>query len=605
MSGIGGWFNMPHNPESAAVLVRMQAALHGETTEAATAEECRHALGVSRSSTPTGTYRDNELLVAWQGWPGDPGGGADPGGHIAHLYRQHGREFLQYLPGPCALALIDHRNELCMLAIDRLGIFTLYYTQREEGVVFASTPTAVLAHTGIGDALDRQSIFNYLYFHVVPAPRSIYAEVERLTPGQCLTLDHGHSELRYYWQAPYFDTGAASPAAQAEEFRVRLQQAVQRCAEDDKVGAFLSGGTDSSTVAGMLSRVRGAPVDTYSIGFDAVGFDETSYAKIAARHFGSRYHEYYVTPEDVCRAIPLLAAAYDEPFGNASAVPAYYCARLAADDGMHTLLAGDGGDEIFAGNARYAKQKIFELYGEVPAVMRHTLLEPLAFNLPGAALLPPLRKLRSYIEQARVPLPDRLESYNFLHQHDMRQIFTDEFLADIDSEEPLRSLREIYQRTASNDSVNRMMHVDLKITLADNDLRKVNRTAELAGIRVRYPLLDEQLVEFAGRVPASLKLKGYQLRYFFKDALKDFLPPEIIKKSKHGFGLPFGLWMHQHAPLRELAYDSLASFKQRGYLRPAYLGQLVTLHRDQHSTYYGTMIWVLMMLEQWLQVHRR
>src|SRR3569623_3112948 len=134
MSGIGGWFNMPHNPESAAVLVRMQAALHGEPTEAATAEECRHALGVSRSRTPTGTYRDTELLVAWQGWPGDPGGGAAPGGRIARLYRQHGREFLQYLPGPCALALLDHRNDLCLLALDRLGNYTLYSPQRAAGV---------------------------------------------------------------------------------------------------------------------------------------------------------------------------------------------------------------------------------------------------------------------------------------------------------------------------------------------------------------------------------------------------------------------------------------------------------------------------------------
>lgn len=607
MSGICGWFNSPTDT-SGTRLATMQGALHGIAADLQ--ENGPHAFSCARGTIPSGVYVTPALSVAWLGWLSAPlGGESDPGSRIAACRSANGAaetHWLQALKGPCAFALIDHRTGRGLLVADRMGHHTLYYAQSGDTLIFGSTTASVLAHCGVDNSLDPQSIFNYLYFHAVPAPRSIYRSVGRLLPGECLIFDQGQITRQFYWQAPYTDSDAAvAPSEQAREFRTLLRRAVENCAQDQATGAFLSGGTDSSTVAGMLAQVRGAPVDTYSIGFDAEGFDETSYAKLAARHFGTRYHEYYVTPDDVCRAIPLIAAGYDEPFGNASAVPAYYCARLAADDGIHTLLAGDGGDEIFAGNARYVKQKIFELYGTVPGGLRHGLIEPLAFKLPGGSQLAPLRKLRSYIEQARIPLPDRLETYNFLHQEDIRQIFNDDFLEQVNAEEPVEDLRAIYARTASRDPVNRMMHVDLKVTLADNDLRKVGRTCELAGMGVRYPLLDEDLVEFAGRVPATLKLKGFQLRYFFKDALKEFLPPEIIKKSKHGFGLPFGLWMHEHAPLRELAYDSLISLKQRGYLRPGYLDRLITLHRDQHSTYYGAMIWVLMMLEQWLQHHRR
>jgi asparagine synthase (glutamine-hydrolysing) len=165
-------------------------------------------------------------------------------------------------------------------------------------------------------------------------------------------------------------------------------------------------------------------------------------------------------------------------------------------------------------------------------------------------------------------------------------------------------MREVYWRTASGSCVNRMMHLDLKLTLADNDLRKVNRMCELAGVAVRYPLLDEEMVAFSGQIPPSSKVKGLKLRYFFKEALRDFLPPETLSKSKHGFGLPFGIWMLNHAGLRELAYDSLDAFQRRGYVKREYLDQLLEQHRTGHATYYGVMIWVVMMLEQWFREHR-
>jgi asparagine synthase (glutamine-hydrolysing) len=201
-------------------------------------------------------------------------------------------------------------------------------------------------------------------------------------------------------------------------------------------------------------------------------------------------------------------------------------------------------------------------------------------------------------------LPDRLETYNFLHRSPLEEIFTTEFLAAIRSDSPVIQLREAYDRTWGADSyLNRMMHVDLKFTLADNDLRKVSTMTEAAGIEVRYPLLDEDLLDFSGTLPDDFKVRGTALRWFFKEALRDLLPSEIISKSKHGFGLPFGLWSQRHEPLRELVGDSLTSLARRGWVRPSYLEHLLRHQRDTHATYYGVMIWVCMMLEQWLQAH--
>jgi asparagine synthase (glutamine-hydrolysing) len=295
-----------------------------------------------------------------------------------------------------------------------------------------------------------------------------------------------------------------------------------------------------------------------------------------------------------------VARADDEPFGNASAVPTYCCARLARADGIHVMLAGDGGDEIFGGNTRYAKQTLFEAYRLVPGPLRAGFVEPL-LGIPGLSRVPGVRKALSYVRQARVPLPDRLESYNFLVRERLAEILDGDFLSVISPEQPFEVMREVYERTASGSAVNRMMHLDLKQTLADNDLRKVTRMCSLAGIDVRYPLLDEEMVAFSGLVPSSQKVRGTRLRPFFKAALADLLPPEIIAKQKHGFGLPFGLWLRAHRGLRELAYDSLSDLGKRGFLRSSYIDGLLSRHATQDASYFGVMIWVLMMLEQWLQ----
>ena len=224
-------------------------------------------------------------------------------------------------------------------------------------------------------------------------------------------------------------------------------------------------------------------------------------------------------------------------------------------------------------------------------------------NFPLGQSILPVRKAQSYVRQARIPLPDRMETYNFLHRNPLQEIFEPEFLASVDTDRPLQLAREAYFRCASPEMVERMMHLDHKITLADNDLRKVNGMCELAGVNAHFPLIDLEMVEFAARVPVNLKIKGHKLRWFFKHALKDTLAPETLSKSKHGFGLPFGVWLNDDPALHAMASESLERFKSRGYVRPEYVDALWCQHRAGHSSYFGTMIWICMALEQWLEAH--
>jgi asparagine synthase (glutamine-hydrolysing) len=606
MKAICGWLGMPSEPVDgdamlAAMLgrepVRDHTVRSADLNAALDGGGAGDGLGRARASD-SGVqlcYADDDLALVVT----EPTSLGDAEA-IAIAYRRADTAVLDEMHGPFALALADRRKQRFLVTIDRAGIRPLYLLEHRGALFFASRLEAIRRIPGFVAEISDQAVFDYLYFHMIPSPGSIYRGVSKLLPAQLVMCDGAGRSERFYWQMPYREDHSGRFGRLRAEFRALLPQVVGDAgASGTRVGCFLSGGTDSSTVSGTWRQLRGESVPTYSMGFAVPGFDEMEYARIAARHFDTTAREFYVTAADVVDAIPRIAAYCDEPFGNASIVPAYLCARFAREDGIDTMLAGDGGDEIFGGNERYANQWLFELYGGVPTPLR-ALLEP-ALRLPGLGGLRAVRKARSYIEQAEVPLPDRFETYNFLHRTPLADIFEADFLGRVNSEAPLHNLREVYGRTISASAINRMMHLDLKITLADNDLRKVNQACALAGVDVRYPLLDDRMLAFAASVPPTMQLKHTRLRWFFKKALADFLPGEIVRKRKQGFGLPVGLWMVDYAPLREMAHDSLATLKRRGVVRPSYIDWIEEKHMSEHASYYGVMLWILVMLEQWLQ----
>ena len=514
------------------------------------------------------------------------------------LWKRHGKDAPKHIHGNFALAVLDKQENSVFLALDRIGAEKLAFAPSHHGVVFASQADMVAAHPMVGHSLNAQGIFNYLYFFQVPAPGSLFNGVEKLLPAQWAQWKQGEVTRGFYWALRYRDEPRQDFDEQSRHFHALLRDSVARAIGNDDVAAFLSGGTDSSTVGGVLKELTGK-AKTYSIGFDAQGFDEIQYARIAAERFGLDLQVYYLQQADIMEAIPVLARHYDEPFANESAIPTYFCAKLAAADGFKAMLAGDGGDEIFGGNERYAKQKVFEAYYLVPELLRKGLIEPLT-HLPGMAAIPPVRKAQSYIRQANIPLPERMESYNYIYRQPLDEMFNADFLKQVNPDIPGQWLKEVYDRADSDSFLNRMLHLDLKFTLADNDLRKVGGMTEAAGINVRYPLLDDAMVDFSGEVPPDWKVKGQYLRWFFKKALTGFLPDEIINKSKHGFGLPFGVWAREYAPLRERIEDRLAALKQRDILRPAYIDRVRGEHMTGHATYFGRAVWQMMALEEWL-----
>ncbi len=312
-----------------------------------------------------------------------------------------------------------------------------------------------------------------------------------------------------------------------------LRAAVEACAPNERTGAFLSGGLDSSSVAGMLARVQGRSSRTFSIGFGVDAYDELTYARIANRHFHSQGHEYQVTPEDVVDAFRKIALAYDEPFGNSSAVPTYYCAKLAREHGVDHLLAGDGGDEIFGGNERYVRQQMFERYFWIPGWIRSTIIEPLAHAARADSALAPLRKLRSYVDQATVRLPERLETWNLIYREGAERVIDPEFLQSIDP-----------QRTAGDDAAgvrgdpgNIAVESHAVLRLALHALRQ--RLAQgQHHVRARWVRESRtrcsirRVVDVSLRVPSALKIEGTELRSFYKRAMADFLPAEILSQAQ-------------------------------------------------------------------------
>lgn len=495
---------------------------------------------------------------------------------------------------------IDLPDGRQVVAVDRFAIQSACYRVQDGRLRYAARADELVE---AGHALDRQALFDYLYFHTIASPRTAFEGVMRLPPGHVAVFDGRRLEVTRYWQPRFAGAGApADLATLSRTFRETLKQSVAAQLDGSKPACFLSGGTDSSTVAGMIREAAGRPAATYSIGFEAEGYDEMAFARIAARHFGAEHHEYYVTPDDLVRSMPEVAASYDQPFGNSSVLPAYYCARMAREDGVTRLLAGDGGDELFGGNSRYAKQRLFGMYRAVPAPLRSGVVEPLLLRTP-LGRLPLARKAASYVEQARVPMPDRLQIYNLLLRLGTGEVLTPAFLAGVDTQAPLRHQQDVWASHPAEAELDTTLAFDWRYTLAETDLPKVMGATRLAGVVAGFPMLERALVDFSLTLPADHKLKGSQLRWFFKEALRGFLPDEIIAKKKQGFGLPFGVWLTRHDGLRRMAGDALGSLGTRGVVRADFIRQLFERHLAEHPGYYGEMVWILTMLELWLQRH--
>ncbi len=524
---------------------------------------------------------------------------------LATLYELEGAEAVRKLRGGFALVLWDYRRRQLLLAVDHFGIRRLYYTTTADGFAFASRPAALLALPRTAAEPEPTALYHYLNFGFVPAPQSIFPAIRRLAPGHLVLIQDRQVRSTKYWDLAYSERPLSPDEAVADT--ARLAEAAVALALDDapvkSTGAFLSGGTDSSTVVGLMSKLSGERVNAFSIAFKEPRYNELEYAELSARHFDAAHYVHVITPDETLDTLPLLVEAYDEPFGNDSAIGTFLCARFARECGVTRLLAGDGGDEIFGGNERYATDRVFARYQRIPKLLRRGLLEPLLLTLPdgGPSVL---GKARRYVRQANIPNPRRFYFYECFFAQEGQGLLDPDFLRTVDPGAPWTLIDECFRQAQATAELNRLLYLDMKFTLGDNDLVKVTRTAEAAGVGVRFPFLDLPLVEFTATWPADFKVRGLEKRYLFKRAFRPLLPAATLAKRKHGFGVPTGLWLKTHPGFRDLAHDTLrsAGARLRPYFRPDGIKELFARHAQDSTSFYGDILWSLLMLELW---HRR
>lgn len=538
---------------------------------------------------------------------------------ILHAYEQFGARCVERLRGMFAFAIWDSEKRELFVARDRVGKKPLYYAgTKSGGLLFASELKSLLVHPDIKREIDLRALDAYLTFGYVPDPLSILRGVAKLPPASHLTWTaDGEVRIERYWDfdfnkndddAARHDAHNGSGANNRErdesfyvaEVRRLLDEAVRvRLVSEVPLGAFLSGGVDSSVVVGLMARHMSAPVKTFSIGFREDSFDELKYARIAAKHFGTEHHEFVVTP-DICQIVDQLVYHFDEPFADSSAIPTYMVSKMAREH-VTVALSGDGGDELFAGYTRYQIDRHRSNFARVPRFVRRGMVQPFSRRLPHGA---PGRNFLYNV--ALDPLDRYIDSVSTFTDLNKHALYAKDFAArlreDCGQHTATEMFRSIANETTSNDPLERILYLDSKTYLPGDILTKVDRMSMAASLEARAPLLDHELIDFVTRIPSSLKMRGLETKYIFKQAVRDFVPPEILDRRKQGFGVPISVWINQE--LRDPISDALTDTRARarGYFDPSYIELLFNEHRRGRRDH-SQQLWALYIFELWQRAY--
>jgi len=519
---------------------------------------------------------------------------------ILHLYEEHGVGCLPFLRGMFAFAIWDGPRRQLFLARDRLGKKPLCYQWDEDAFRFASEAKAILQDPAVPVRPDPEGVSLYLTYGYVPSPLSAFQGLCKLPPAHYLTCRDGAVEVVRYWRLRR-DRKAHRPEAEwCEEILTRLEEAVRlRLISDVPLGAFLSGGIDSSAVVAMMSRVTQGVIKTFSIGFDQPEYDELAYARRVAERFGTDHHELVVRP-DAAAVLPKLTWHFDEPFGDSSAVPTYYVAQMTRQY-VTVALNGDAGDENFGGYDRYVANLLAASFDRWPGagLFRRGIRW-------GLRLLPRSGRRTSLLYRGRrfldglTELPERRYARWICHFYGDRkeELLHSEFRAILGEDDTLEVLLAAYRESDAPDFTDATLAVDAALYLPDDLLVKVDIASMAHSLEARSPFLDHEFMEFAATIPSDLKVRGREKKIILKRALQGVLPDEILHRPKMGFGVPIDHWLRHE--LKDLAYDMLLSprARARGYFRP----EVVQRYLDEHTrgrTSWHYLLWTLLMLELW------
>jgi asparagine synthase (glutamine-hydrolysing) len=513
---------------------------------------------------------------------------------IVHAYEQYGAECLQHLRGMFAFAIWDEKQRKLLLARDRVGKKPLYYSQTPGGtLVFGSELKTLLQHPDVESDIDARAVDAYFTLGYVPDPLTIFRNINKLPPGHYLEFSNSELQVRQYWDFVFEPANSRREEDYVDELKALLDDAVRlRLISDVPLGAFLSGGIDSSAVVALMARHMDQPVKTFSIGFHEDSYNELKYARLTAEKFGTDHQEFFVTPE-ICSVVDELAWHLDEPFADQAAIPNYIVSKLARHH-VTVVLSGDGGDELFAGYTRYVVEQKRGTFDKLPKPLRTGVMRPISERLPHSAWG------RNYLHNVSLdPIARYLDSVSVFTQLNRKSLYTSDFQRQIGTDVYAADLfTSLVDNVKTDEPLDQLLYLDSKTYLPGAILTKVDRTSMAVSLEARAPLLDHKLIDFVTQIPAALKLKGLNTKHIFKRAVVDLIPPEILNRPKQGFGVPIQEWINQQ--LRSRIRETLTEkrTRERGYVNAGYVDLLLDEHergRRDHST----GLWALMMFELW------
>jgi len=519
---------------------------------------------------------------------------------LVHLYEQEGLDFVEKLRGMFALAVWDENKDRLILARDRIGEKPLYLWQDHERLIFASEIKAILEFPAVPRQVSLRALHDYCALGYVPAPLTMFEGIEKLPPGAMLVLERGEVSISHYWDISFNHVEERPEGEWVELLREKLLESVRaQMISDVPLGAFLSGGLDSSTIVAAMAQSSGLPVNTYSIGFAGPDqyYDELPFARIVSRAYATRHHEIVVRP-DVCKLLPQLVWHMDEPVADSALITTYLIARMAKET-VTVILSGVGGDELFGGYRRYLGDSVGKYYRRIPRFMRRSVVPFCLSKLPQdrhSALANYARLANSYIRSADL---DPAQSYA-----DFITVFSPAMRAEL-----LRGHHEIggaavdtyFAQCEGAESLHRNMYVDIKTSLADDLLLLTDKMTMAASIECRAPLLDYELVELMALMPARMKVNGFTLKYLFKKVAAQWLPAEILSRKKRGFGAPVGAWFRNQ--LQPLIEDCLnrEQVVKRGFFDPDAVRRIIADHATRRADHTDHLL-ALVTFELWCRI---
>ncbi len=522
-----------------------------------------------------------------------------------HLYREYGDSFLEHAQGMFAVSLWDAQRRRLILARDRLGIKPLYYYFDGKALRFGSEIKSILLDADVPREIDHEALNLYLAYLSAPAPYTMFKGIRQLRPGEMLVFENGVINIHGYWR-PEESIGSIETLdeeAHPKELAQRLRDVVrQHLLADVPVGAFLSGGIDSSVLTALMHDEIGSDFKTFSIGYKGLGlFDETPHARLVSDRFGTDHYEHYLSPNDLLNALDDVTWQLDEPLADSSSLPVYFVSKLAAEQ-VKVVLSGDGGDELFAGYRKYQAEYFRKFCSFIPAPILGWFGRSVADRMPEShanVVMDYLRQIKKFFRGLDPDPFERHLKWAIHFEDEIRgPLLRREILNEIDFNAPWNYRRELFDEMPRFDDLNRMLWVDLRHNLAADMLRKVDRMSMLHSLEVRVPFLDHKFVEWGCSLPSNAKLHGKTTKWILKEAFRDALPDEILDRRKHGFEIPVGEWFR--GDLREMIEDvcSVSTVNRRGLFNPRSVDQVLRDHQDGRRDY-NNQLWILLSLELW------